>query len=634
MYSSTLEPLIKECRSATELALNGDITGARKRLDRIRYLRALVARTRDVEGPVSDVVYQAASKNAALLDTYKKMAALVNESLDFLREWIRSSRASFSNDELRASNEGMHLLIDDLLPGVWDFTQDIAVLTDMDGEKIRELLRGRGQRRFIWLSRQGGAPMLGALHDRKLFDGGDDQAVHDTIRLGPSETLRPEQFKSILGGSVPRMALLCCEQVNEDQVRFNEISQVVSSAVIQATTAQWISVTTTEQYLANLLTIANCPSVLKLRPYFEGANVLILSPGPSLRDAFDQLDDAVERFVTIAPLKSLDSLFDVGVKPDFAIWQDPRDHSYIIPKRAELKEIPLILSESCHLSFFQAPFRRHFIAPDPTLVDLPTSHLLHGQSPPVLAGSSVSTLATILSLTLGASTVTLLGQDLSIQGGAYVSEDSSDPDVEQEFLGSLTCDAIDGGEVLTQANYLAFIGEFRRIAEAFAADNGLYNCTSRGAYLAGWTHLSFAEHPIMKHRDKKPSQKQYVSLLSMHADIIEADLKSSVDQLHAELKNASAVAVELNSICTRLIVAESTDVGELEALEPQLRDALHNRCSVLAHYLASQSMAMKAAAESNFTLQDNLRLSSDYYEAIARASDRLQFISSSTMGDL
>ena len=101
MYSSTLEPLLKECRSATELALNGDIAGARQRLDRVRYLRALVARTRDVEGPVSDVVYNAASKNAALLDTYREMAALVNESLEYLREWIRSSRASFPNEELK-----------------------------------------------------------------------------------------------------------------------------------------------------------------------------------------------------------------------------------------------------------------------------------------------------------------------------------------------------------------------------------------------------------------------------------------------------------------------------------------------------------------------------------------------------
>ena len=592
MYSSTLEPLLKECRNATELALNGDIAGARQRLDRVRYLRALVARTRDVEGPVSDVVYTAASKNDALLETYREMASLVNGSLEYLREWIRSSRASFSNEELRASNEGMQLLIDDLLPGVWDFTQDIAVLTDEDGEKIRELLRERGQRRFIWLSRRVGPPISGSLPDQKLTDEGDDLAVNDTINLGLNETLEPEEFKSILGGSVPRMALLCCDQVREDQDRFNEIGQVVSSAVIQATTAQWISVTTTEQYLANLLTIANCPSALNLRPYFHEANVLILSPGPSLRDVFDQLDDASERFVTIAPLKSLDSLFDIGVKPDFAIWQDPRDHSYIIPKRPELRDIPLILSESCHRSFFQAPFRCHFIAPDPTLVDLPTSQLLHGQSPPVLAGSSVSTLATVLSITLGFYGHPV-GQDLSIQGGAYVSEDSSNPDGDPKFLGALTCDAIGGGEVLTQANYLAFIGEFRRIAEAFAADKGLYNCTSRGAYLAGWTHLSLAEHPIMKHRVKKPSKKQYFSLIGMQAGIIAAELRSAVDQLGAELKNAATVALELNSVCNRLIVAESTDVRELEALESRLRDIIQ-QVPVLAHYLANQSMAMKA----------------------------------------
>ena len=66
-----------------------------------------------------------------------------------------------------------------------------------------------------------------------------------------------------------------------------------------------------------------------------------------------------------------------------------------------------------------------------------------------------------------------------------------------------------------------------------------YNCTSRGAYLVGWTHLSLAEHPIMKHRVKKPSQKQYFSLIGMQAGIIAAELRSAVDQLGAELKNAA-----------------------------------------------------------------------------------------------
>ena len=102
-------------------------------------------------------------------------------------------------------------------------------------------MRERGQRRFIWLSRRVGPPISGSLPDQQLTDEGGDLAVNDTINLGLNETLEPEEFKSILGGSVPRMAL-CCDQVREDQDRFNEISQVVSSAVIQATTAQWISV--------------------------------------------------------------------------------------------------------------------------------------------------------------------------------------------------------------------------------------------------------------------------------------------------------------------------------------------------------------------------------------------------------
>ena len=76
----------------------------------------------------------------------------------------------------------MQLLIDDLLPGVWDFTQDIAVLTDEDGEKIRELY-GTWSKTF-YMAVPSGTTNSGSLPDQQLTDEGGDLAVNDTINLG------------------------------------------------------------------------------------------------------------------------------------------------------------------------------------------------------------------------------------------------------------------------------------------------------------------------------------------------------------------------------------------------------------------------------------------------------------------
>ena len=55
-------------------------------------------------------------------------------------------------EELRQSIQGYQLYVDDALPGIWDFTTDVVVLTDEDGNPLREALRLRGQSKFIWMT--------------------------------------------------------------------------------------------------------------------------------------------------------------------------------------------------------------------------------------------------------------------------------------------------------------------------------------------------------------------------------------------------------------------------------------------------------------------------------------------------
>jgi hypothetical protein len=619
MYNATLEPLISECQKAIEFAEAGDIDEARLRLDRIRYLRSVMARAKQRGQSAQDDLVAMGADSAELLETYAQLAAHANRLLEILREWIRGSRSSFTMEELRASKQGIDLFIDDTLPGIWDFTQDIVVLTQQDGEPLRDALRERGQRRFIWV----------ADTDEVDSDYAGILKVEneDTVYLAIDEDPNVDAMKQLIGeGVVPRLALIAHECAAWEEEKFGAINHAVASAIVRAATTQWISKRNPEQYLANLPRFVECRSVMSLRSMFDGADVLILSPGPSLKQDFELLKSCVSKFVTIAPVKSLEALFDEGIKPDFTIWQDPQDHSYAIPVREEIKAIPIILGECCHKAFFEAHFKEHFIYPDPQLLFTKISGILHGESRPLLAGTCVSTLATLLATSLGAASVTLLGQDLSVGGGQYVSPGAVS--AEEKARGpknqSLMCEAIGGGQLPTQPNYFGFIDEFKLIGAALNKDHNLINCTSSGAYLDGWDHMPLEQHPILQTPGSSAEDATaYEDFLCERDPAMRGELILALEEIEEILQNAGSCGRELVGLCLQAVQDKSNDVTAIEGLEHRLRELLE-ACHILKNYISPQSMAMQAAAESATSLEDNLRLSADYYEAIFQSAARLE----------
>ncbi len=622
MFNATLEPLISECKRAIELAESGDIEGARSKLDRIRYLRSVISRTKQKREGSEEALTAIGLQDADLVNTYTQLAVHANALLEVLREWIKSSRASFTMDQLRASREGLQLFIDDALPGIWDFTQDIAVLTERDGNHLREALRSRGQRRFVWLTDQ-------TDHDSVTMSPETEADDKDTLFVAVGEEPDVDALKELIGeGVLPRVALLAHQHSPAEEHSFVAINQAVASAIIKAATAQWISIQTTEQYLGNLSTLVKCSSAMALRPQFMGADVLILSPGPSLRHDFGLLKKYASRFITVAPVKSLEALFDEGISPDFAIWQDPQDHSYAVPDRPQVAETYLILAETCHERFFEAGFKECIIYPDPLLLATPITRVLHGDILSLLAGTCVSSLAVVLATALGAKSVTLLGQDLSTAGGQYVSPGavSAEQSEGDPNKPKLMCEAIGGGQLPTQPNYYGFIGEFKLIGQALNDHHTLINCTASGAFLEGWEHMPFAQHPLL---ETNPEE-----LVSSGAplDLPEIDLVSrqtglhlALEELQSQLQRVMQCTRELVVDCLNTVNLQSNDISDVDKNEQQLKELL-GTCHILRNYISPQSMAMQAAAESNLSLEDNLRLSADYYETIFRSASKLELL--------
>jgi hypothetical protein len=613
MYSATLEPLLQQCNEAIEMAKQGAIDEARVCLDRIRFLRSLLAQSNvsnDSQSGATEANFPSGA--ADLLGHHISIATAVNQRLETIHQWIKESRAAFSVEELRQSNAGINLFIDDALPDIWDFKQDLVLLTDLDGYEIREVLRARGQAKFIWMT------------EHVISDGrGDDSRDLDTLYVAAGQDPEKTELERFLRRfSVPRAALITTSVGPRDEQNFNAVARAIGAAVIAGSTTQWLPQATAEQWIGSTPTLANCASAIELRHEFEDADVLVVSPGPSLKHDLELLAKVQDRFLIFASVKALSALFDAGIKPDLAIWQDPRDHSHAIPDRPEISEVGLVLSEGCHPAFYQANFAAHFPYPDPGFVGTELSTALHGPSVPKLGGTSVSTLSAVLALEFNARSVTLLGQDLSIGEGLYVSGGAPTEEGASSHGDHLSCIGINGELLPTLPNYYAFISEFQNIALHFKDRVPLYNATSSGAYLEGWTHTPLEFHPVVT-SNESGQPKNDIAAKYCNARPKIRKVTESLGLVSNRLEHAAKICDEIKLECLDKVSSGSNDCTVIDLLEQRLKLIFDEECPLLKYYTSRQSMALNAATESVQNLEENLRVSADYYESVARASRRL-----------
>ena len=195
----------------------------------------------------------------------------------------------------------MQLLVDDR-SRIW-ILRDIVVLAASDGLEIREILRLRGQAIFIFLA----------------FECHDDSQTHlqglaaeDTVVVVANEQPSPESIGTLLESrSLPRVALITSVLEEDDEQNFHKLVRTISSVVIAGTTTQWLPQQNVEQWFELLPKLTELSSVMSLKEQFEDADVLVISPGPSLKKIYTLLK-CKDHFLTIASMKTLDTL-DAGI---------------------------------------------------------------------------------------------------------------------------------------------------------------------------------------------------------------------------------------------------------------------------------------------------------------------------------
>ena len=140
--------------------------------------------------------------------------------------------------------------------------------------------------------------------------------------------------------------------------------------------------------------------------------------------------------------------------------------------------------------------------------------------------------------------------------------------------------------------------------------------------MEGWDHIPFAEHPLVT----EDCGKRYQIDVHEKSAVSEDRIQKVVDALtdtESRLDHAARISEEIQNLCLNSIESGNKDVTAIDVLEQRLKIIFDEECPVLRYYTSRQSLALNAAIGSVQSLEENLRLSADYYDSIGAAARKL-----------
>lgn len=640
MYLPVIEPIDRLCSEAIECGITGDIPGARRRIDKVRTMRAWLSRAvRSQRKDSIDVWIDNSGIDPSEVPRYRDQVSQLNEKLQLILDWISGSLSAFSHEELVSSQEGLSLYVDSLVPGVWDFSQDVVVLHGEHRHVLFEDLKARGQKRFVIIVGEGEENADQCLSNPPADRPDEDADPLKVIFFHEGSSPSAEAFTGLCGQEVPAVAQISIDSnpaVNQD---FKRIMRSISAASLgKRSVKEWPRIFT-EQWLSRVPVLTAHESVSSLQAVFQGRDILIASPGPSLYDSLPDLKASRSRFIVVAPIRSLLALLNAGIVPDFAFHVDGTDFSHIIPHHELLNRVSMICTHYAHTSIFEGRFDKIYTVPDPAMAGNVICEAFHGNAVPIIHGGSVATCAVMFAAQFEARSITLIGQDLSLSRGSYVEQaeganSAASPPAAGDLDDFLSCEGINGERLRTKEDYLWFIGEMENAARLFSAHIQFINSTAHGALLKGWIHKTLDVHPLLSSTANDDSPPTVPEIMS--DDEREARRVAVLNALRSEqseAEDAARLCAELVLELRYLIDSGSNDVTEVEALEALFHPLLSKRSSILHFYTSRFSMALAAAAESVESLEENLSISAEYYHQVgSRAKTLASMLAEAALG--
>ena len=404
----------------------------------------------------------------------------------------------------------------------------------------------------------------------------------------------------------------------------------------------------TKNGIRNFGHIADNLMIGDLQDAFRGMPLIIVGAGPSLEKNIDLLKEAKGKAIILAVNRTLRSLQNAGIYPDFTIALEPRDVLCQFEGIA-LENIPgVLLATTVDRNLFDLNARRFISYYNQLSLDgwmlTPVD-----QKHDALSQGTVSHSAFSLAIRWGCDPIIFVGQDLSFPGGRYYHKDGADGDTEAVYdeesqrwqLQGYSQDLSDtlegkeanlfegtmvrgyyGGEVPTSLDFAKYRTWLEHTVAQTNGQCSLFNCTEGGAFIAGMDHKPLAEvlatlpdrglnvDGILNDPGLIPTQQARQQRMYAHFAQMTQDLGKAVD---------------LSKKCLRLIdktLKKPHMGGKLKTVEAAFKETA-KRLPVLT--LATQEAIKNMAANKGDikTNQDALRMGKQLYTMLHEKASEL-----------
>ena len=494
-------PLLEELGdlgdTLVDAVAHADVVRAIATTIRMRDVRAAVAR---VEASVN---VRGDRKEIEALLAVSGLVVRARGAEAIARRW--HARELPGDATLVATPLGAAVLVDRMLPEVWDRETDLVVLVGRGLELVAEVLHDLGQRRIISLNGNPAGKAIVVESPAELA-----LVVRMQVPCPPTRTV----LRGALG--MPREDVEAARET---------VTAALSDLRIHRNTVRAFSRAWIDHGLTNLPAIARAPSVATVGDRLRGLPMVIVAPGPSLAKNAHLLRELKGRALICAFSHSLRPVIAAGVTPDLVLTVDPQDVRYHF-EGCDVSGTTVVNAATVHPALFELAARRTIALSANCAID---DWIFEGtgENAQVPGGGSVATTAFSLALRWGCDPIVFVGLDLSFPDGAYyvttshdggaraVIDDHGTMRVEGWSSGFRAMKAGGGpsapteralelpgwnagdapaGMVPSSFMFSMFHRWFvDRTANADLGATRVFNCTEGGAFIAGMTHRRLAD---------------------------------------------------------------------------------------------------------------------------------------------
>lgn len=260
-----------------------------------------------------------------------------------------------------------------------------------------------------------------------------------------------------------------------------EIRDIIKNVRSQVCVAQMMEKMEEVNFYQNINHISG--SVYELEDDIKGKECIVVAAGPSLDDSIDFLKESAGNRKILVVSTVAKKLQDLGISYDYMLVMDPQDRTYGHMMEAD-SYAPIIISPSAAWRFAANNKGKVYLAPKNGRYYSDKYLREKGEKLWPVYGT-VTNLALYTALEFGASSVYLVGVDLSFPNGMSHATDTMDLEkVDESKLFEVKSNL--GNPVYTDDIFINYIKQMEDLLEKFKDKKiSVYNLSKDGAYIKG-----------------------------------------------------------------------------------------------------------------------------------------------------